>query len=40
MITLKQVSKELDIHFKRIDTLLPELESYMPILYLNQFEIH
>jgi len=30
MMTLEQVTKELEIHFKRIDILLPELKSYMP----------
>jgi len=30
MMTLAQVSDELEIHFKRIDTLLPELINYMP----------
>ena len=30
MMTLSQVSEELEIHFRRIDALLPELESYMP----------
>ncbi len=30
MITLSQVSKELEIHFNRIDALLPELQGYMP----------
>ena len=30
MMTLAQVSEELEIHFKRIDALLPELKSYMP----------
>ena len=29
-MTLEQVTKELEIHFKRIDILLPELKSYMP----------
>lgn len=31
MITMEQVRKELDIHFERIDALLPELQSYMPL---------
>jgi len=30
MITFKQVCEELEIHFRRIDTLLPELKSYLP----------
>ena len=30
MMTLSQVSEELEIHFRRIDALLPELQSYMP----------
>ena len=30
MMTLTQVTQELEIHFKRIDALLPELQSYMP----------
>ena len=30
MMTLAQVSDELEIHFKRIDALLPELIDYMP----------
>ncbi len=30
MITLTQVTQELEMHFKRIDALLPELQSYMP----------
>lgn len=30
MMTLAQVNEELEIHFKRIDMLLPELKSYMP----------
>ena len=30
MMTLKQVCEELDIHFRRIDTLIPEIKSYLP----------
>jgi len=30
MITIKQVKDELDIHFKRIDMILPEIKSYLP----------
>ena len=30
MITLKQVCEELEIHFRRIDALLPEIKSYLP----------
>ena len=30
MMTLKQVCEELDIHFRRIDVLLPEIKSYLP----------
>lgn len=30
MMTLKQVCDELNIHFKRIDALLPEIKSYLP----------
>ena len=30
MMTLSQVSEELEIHFKRIDALLPELQGYIP----------
>lgn len=30
MMTLEQVCEELDIHFKRIDALLPEIKSYLP----------
>lgn len=30
MITLEQIKKELNIHFTRIDALLPELKSYIP----------
>ena len=30
MITLKQVCEELEIHFRRIDVLLPEIKSYLP----------
>jgi len=29
-MTLKQVCEELDIHFRRIDVLLPEIKSYLP----------
>ena len=31
MITMEQVRKEPDTHFERIDALLPELQSYMPL---------
>jgi len=30
MMTLKQVCEELEIHFRRIDALLPEIKSYLP----------
>jgi hypothetical protein len=30
MITLKDIKGELNIHFKRIDTILPEIKSYLP----------
>ncbi len=30
MMTLKQISKELEIHFRRIDALIPEIKSYLP----------
>ncbi len=30
MMTLKQVCEELDIHFSRIDALIPEIKSYLP----------
>jgi len=30
MMTLVHVKKELDIHFSRIDALLPELKNYLP----------
>ena len=30
MMTLSQVSEELEIHFKRIDTRIPEIKSYIP----------
>lgn len=29
-MTLNQVCEELDIHFRRIDTLIPEIKSYLP----------
>ena len=29
-MTLKQVCEELEIHFRRIDALLPEIKSYLP----------
>jgi len=32
MMTLRQVQKELDVHFSRIDALLPELKSYLPFV--------
>ncbi len=31
MTTLSQIKQELDIHFKRIDAILPELKSYLPL---------
>ena len=30
-MTLEQVIKELDMHFVRIDAILPELEGYLPL---------
>ncbi|SFV61169.1 hypothetical protein MNB_SV-9-1431 [hydrothermal vent metagenome] len=30
MITIQQIKDELDIHFKRIDMILPEVKSYLP----------
>ncbi len=30
MITIQQIKEELDIHFKRIDMILPEVKSYLP----------
>jgi len=30
MITIVQIKEELDIHFKRIDMILPEIKSYLP----------
>jgi len=30
MITIRQIKEELDIHFKRIDMILPEVKSYLP----------
>ena len=30
MITITQIKEELDIHFKRIDMILPEIKSYLP----------
>ena len=30
MITINQIKDELDIHFKRIDMILPEVKSYLP----------
>ena len=30
MMTLKQVCEELEIHFRRVDALLPEIKSYFP----------
>ena len=30
-MTLEQVIKELDMHFARIDAILPELEGYLPL---------
>jgi hypothetical protein len=30
-MTLKQVTKELDLHFSRVDAILPELKSYLPL---------
>ncbi len=31
MITISQIKAELDIHFKRVDMILPEIKSYMPL---------
>jgi len=30
MITLQDLTKELDIHFSRVDAILPELKGYLP----------
>jgi len=30
MIIIKQIKDELDIHFRRIDMILPEVKSYLP----------
>lgn len=30
MITIGQIKEELDIHFKRVDMVLPEVKSYLP----------
>ncbi len=30
MITIKNIRDELNIHFKRVDMILPEIKSYMP----------
>ena len=30
MITMLQIKDELDIHFKRVDMVLPEVKSYLP----------
>lgn len=30
MITIQQIKDELDIHFKRVDAILPEVKSYLP----------
>jgi len=30
MITIEQIAQELEIHFKRIDMILPEIKSYLP----------
>jgi len=30
MITIQQIKDELDIHFKRVDAILPEMKSYLP----------
>jgi uncharacterized protein with HEPN domain len=37
VITLKNIKDELDIHFKRVDLILPEIESYLPFTS-NDFE--
>jgi hypothetical protein len=37
MTTINEVKDELDIHFKRVDTILPEIESYIPF-NVNDFE--
>ena len=31
MTTVKQICEELDIHFGRIEQVLPELKSYLPL---------
>ena len=30
MITINQIKDEIDIHFKRVDMILPEVKSYLP----------
>lgn len=30
MITIQQIKDELDIHFKRVDAIIPEVKSYLP----------
>ena len=30
MITTQQIKDEIDIHFKRVDAILPEVKSYLP----------
>jgi hypothetical protein len=37
MTTLQQIKDELDIHFKRVDNILPEVESYLPFT-IDDFE--
>jgi len=32
MITIEQIAQELEIHFKRIDMILPEIKSYLPFV--------
>jgi len=34
MITIEQIAQELEIHFKRIDMILPEIKSYLPFKML------
>ncbi|RLA74009.1 MAG: hypothetical protein DRG11_06245 [Epsilonproteobacteria bacterium] len=31
MTTIYHIKEELDVHFKRIDAILPELKSYLPL---------
>lgn len=39
-MTLEQVTKELDVHFGRIDAILPELKSYFLLSSKNYMSIN